>query len=136
MYCVESIDNKGNIGNLVVDSRSKLDYVFESGLLNGIGTIQGSALRAQRDPVKTVTTQKGKIVAIPFYAFGNRGKSEMSVWLAATQCKAVLPPAPTIAARSKATSSCGEGTVAPPRLILSSPLAFAWRFNCRGRVNR
>ncbi|HEY4359012.1 MAG TPA: beta-L-arabinofuranosidase domain-containing protein [Acidobacteriaceae bacterium] len=112
VFCAEAIDNQGNINNFVVDSHSQLRYVFEPGLLNGIGTIQGSVLRAQRGPGKTVTTHPGKITAIPFYAFGNRGKSEMSVWLPATPEKTVLPPAPTLAARSKATSSCGEGAVA------------------------
>lgn len=112
VYCVESIDNEDNIRNFVVDSRAKLEYVFEPSLLNGIGTIQGNALRAQRDTGKIVTTHPGKIVAIPFYAFGNRGKSEMSVWLAATPGKAVLPPTSTLATRSKATSSCGDGAVA------------------------
>lgn len=112
VFCAEAIDNDGNISNLVVDSHSKLQYVFEPNLLNGIGTIQGNILRAQRGPDKTITTRAAKIVAIPFYAFGNRGGSEMSVWLAATPAKAVLSPTPTLAARSKATSSCGEGTVA------------------------
>lgn len=112
VFCAEAIDNDGNISNLVVDRHSKLEYVFDPGLLNGIGTIQGGVLRSQRRSGKTTTTHAGKIVAIPFYAFGNRGKSEMSVWLAATPGKAVLPPAPTLAARSKVTSSCGEGTVA------------------------
>ncbi len=112
VFCAEAIDNEGNICDLVVDSRSKLQYVFKTDLLNGIGTIQGTVLRAQRGPNKTITTHTGKIVAIPFYAFGNRGKSEMSVWLAATPAKAFLPPASTLAARSKATSSCGNGTVA------------------------
>lgn len=112
VYCIEAIDNEGKINNFVVDGRSKLDYVFEPGLLSGIGTIKGNAHRVERSLGKTVTTHPGKIVAIPFYAFGNRGKSEMSVWLAATPAKAVLPPTPTLATRSKATSSCGEGTVA------------------------
>ncbi len=112
VYCVETIDNEGDISNIVIDGQSKLEYVFAPDLLNGIGTIRGDARRAQRGAGKAVTTHPGKIVAIPFYAFGNRGKSEMSVWLAAAPEKAVLPPTPTLAARSKATSSCDEGTVA------------------------
>ena len=112
VFCAEAIDNEGDVSNLVVDSHSKLEYVFEPGLLNGIGAIQGSVLRVDRGVGGTVTTHAVKIVAIPFYAFGNRGKSEMSVWLAATPGRAILSPAPSLATRSKATSSCGEGTVA------------------------
>lgn len=112
VFCAEAIDNLGSVDDFVVDGHSQLNYVFEPGLLHGIGTIQGSVLRAQQGAGRTSTAHAGKFVAIPFYAFGNRGKSEMSVWLAATPAKAVLSPAPTLAARSKATSSCGEGAVA------------------------
>lgn len=112
VFCTEATDNEGNIHNFVVDTHSNLEFVFEPSLLNGVGTIQGNILRAQRGSGTIVTTHSAKIVAIPFYAFGNRGKSEMSVWLPAAPRKALLPPAPTLAARSKATSSCGEGTVA------------------------
>src|SRR5262249_9804870 len=89
--------------NLVVPDNSRLAFRYRKDLLDGIGTLTGKVrgVRGSRN-----------LTAIPYYAFGNRKASEMTVWLARTPARAVQPPAPTIAATSKATSSVGNGTVA------------------------
>jgi DUF1680 family protein len=70
VYCAESIDNNGSIDNLVLTDESELRYRFEKKLLNGVGVIRGST-----------KTPSSKITMIPYYAWSNRGKSAMKVWL-------------------------------------------------------
>jgi hypothetical protein len=47
------------------------------------------------------------LTLIPYYAWAHRGKGEMTVWLARDSGKARPVPEPTLAARSKASSSEG-----------------------------
>jgi len=113
VFCAEAIDNKGSISDLIVDHRAKLTFSPTKDALNGIGKIQGTGSRSHRgEDGISVMERPDNFIAIPFYAFGNRGKSEMSVWLPSNSSKAVLHPVRTLAATSKASSSCGDGTVA------------------------
>jgi len=69
------------------------------------------SLSRSKDKV-SVEKQEKDFRAVPFYAFGNRGPGEMAVWLAREESRVELPPAPTIASTSRASSSCGNGTFA------------------------
>ncbi|MEX2316724.1 MAG: beta-L-arabinofuranosidase domain-containing protein [Pirellulales bacterium] len=128
VYCLEQADNSDGVFNVVLPDDAKLDFQHRPDLLGGIGTIKGNARGIQRIQVNQATDGAGgptaartvgrtaatvrEIVAIPYYAFANRGKGEMSVWLAREDSKAWIEPAPSIASTSKATSSVGDGTVA------------------------
>jgi DUF1680 family protein len=113
VYCAEGTDNGESGFNLQVPDTAELRFSFEENLLGGVGAITGSAVRFGRGGDRVAIEKKPhNLIAIPFYAFGNRGTGEMSVWLAREESKAILPPAPTIASTSRATSSSGNGTVA------------------------
>ncbi len=117
-------------------SRKLIDVAIEN-LLGGIGTISGKALVGRGQDARiiltvpplsvrgdsTLTMDRGKdgtsvwtlqqnFTAIPYYALANRSPGEMSVWLARDEAKAKIAPKPSIASTSRATSSCGHGTVA------------------------
>jgi uncharacterized protein len=69
VYCVEAIDN----GGLVRDIRLPLDapplaHAFRPDLLNGVEII-------------TAKIDGRTVTAVPYYAWNNRGKGEMTVWM-------------------------------------------------------
>jgi uncharacterized protein len=64
VYCVEAVDNGGRASTLRMPLDAKLDHHFESALLGGVEVITGNSM-----------------TAVPYYAWGNRGKGEMVVWL-------------------------------------------------------
>jgi len=111
VYCAEGIDNGGKVFNLLVPEKAEINYIYRPDLLDGIGTISGKVFSLERgqDGI-AVDKKEHELVAIPFYAFGNRGPSEMAVWLARQESRAELPPVPSIASSSRASSSCGNGT--------------------------
>ncbi len=113
VYCAEQADNAAGVFNLQVPDGAELKFYLKQSLLGGIGTITGSvnALGRAADGI-AVTRKTQALTAIPFYAFGNRAPGEMSVWLARDEAKAIIAPKTSIASTSKATSSCGNGTVA------------------------
>jgi uncharacterized protein len=75
VYCVEGVDNGGNIANAVIGSTTKLTAELQPKLLNGIMTIKARNTQAKAGSPTTVFT------AIPYYAWSHRGAGQMAVWL-------------------------------------------------------
>jgi len=113
VFCAEGVDNSDAIFNLVIPDGAKLRYSERQDVLGGIGTIQGKIVSLSRAEDRvSVVKREHELQAIPYYAFANRQGTDMAVWLARDEAKAVLAPRPTIASNSRASSSCGNGTFA------------------------
>jgi DUF1680 family protein len=112
VFCAEGVDNGGSVFNLLIPNNAELQVAYRPDLLGGIGTINGKvfALNRGKDGV-SIRKQAQSVTAIPYYAFGNRGPTEMAVWLAREESKSKIASRPTIASTSRATSSCGDGTL-------------------------
>lgn len=65
VYCLEGVDNPG-INSVSIADNESLTVEFDSARLNGVTTIRGSST---------------PWVAIPYYAWANRGVTPMKVWL-------------------------------------------------------
>ena len=82
IYCMEGWDNEGHLRNIVLDTEGEVIPGYNSDL--GVDTLavdcsypkQHSSLYTTEKPVLL----KGKATFIPYYAFANRGVSEMQVW--------------------------------------------------------
>jgi len=72
VYCLEGVDNPQGVSKLVLPPDAKLHTECHGDLLGGIVTLKGQG----KMPQKSV-----EVVAIPYYAWAHRGKSEMAVWL-------------------------------------------------------
>ena len=107
VYCIEWPDVKdGHVVNLVVPDNEPLTAEFRPDLLDGVEVIRGNAQSlAYTDPKRHVHQEKVAFAAIPYYAWANRGRGEMAVWLARTEPSARPLPFPTIASTSTATAS-------------------------------
>lgn len=84
VYCLEGIDNGGEVLNLVLPDKALLKTEFRPDLLNGVVVILGEAQGLVRDEKERARLHPRSFMAIPYYAWGNRGKTEMAVWLART----------------------------------------------------
>ena len=113
VYCTEGLDNQGAVFAALLSDGSRLEYSYRPGLLGGIGAITAEALALARGQDGTSVARRSQVLtAIPYFAFGNRGPTDMTVWLAREESGAVISPAPTVASLSRITSSCGSGSVA------------------------
>jgi DUF1680 family protein len=82
IYCVEGIDNPGVNAGLVVPENTVFQTVFEPGLLEGVTTIRFEApVVTIANNAESITTEKRKIKAIPYFSWNNRGTYDMQVWL-------------------------------------------------------
>ena len=105
VYCAEWPDNDGNVLNLLLHDDAVFESEFRKDLLGGIEVVKGEVLALHRAEDKTsVKTKKYEMVAIPYYAWANRGMGEMAVWLPRRGDRArispVLPPPPIIRVNS------------------------------------
>jgi DUF1680 family protein len=106
VYCAEWKDNKdGHVLNLILDEKKPFVTEFRPELLNGVTVIKGEATSSRRTTDGRTEESKAQLVAIPYYAWANRGAGEMSVWLPVQKSAARPLPAPTIAYTSKITAS-------------------------------
>jgi DUF1680 family protein len=82
MYCAEWKDNAGNTSNIILPATAKFEVTFNPTLLNGVMILksQSSTIEISANGQEIKTTTK-PFTAIPYYAWANRGKGEMTVWI-------------------------------------------------------
>jgi DUF1680 family protein len=112
VYCAEWTDNGGRVSNLVLPDAAALTAEPKPDLLNGVVVITGEG-EAVVEKAGRVVSEKKSVTLIPYYAWANRGKGEMAVWLARDASKARVAREPGLAAKAKVTAS--EGAVGPQR---------------------
>ena len=91
VYCLESIDLPDDVGimNIGVSSKAQFQNHYVDNLLGGITVLDTKACVGTGDDwdktlYRRISPQERNVVdirLIPYYAWGNRGDSEMTVWL-------------------------------------------------------
>ncbi|WP_167443301.1 glycoside hydrolase family 127 protein [Mucilaginibacter endophyticus] len=107
VYCLEGPDNKDSlVQNILINKNAIANANYQADLLNGVDVISTEGKSAKRQLKTDSILQTDQMVkAIPYYAWANRGPSEMTVWIP-YESSAVRPkPAPTIASTSKVSAS-------------------------------
>ncbi|UCF39322.1 MAG: glycoside hydrolase family 127 protein [Acidobacteriota bacterium] len=80
VYALEWPDNPdGKVLNLVLAKEPELSYRFSEELLQGVGLISGRAVEGVNGT--SASSKPVTFTAIPYYAWANRGKGEMTVWI-------------------------------------------------------
>lgn len=109
VYCAEGIDNNGYTRNILIGNEAKFSTKFRYNLLNGVEVITAKSYGVkQGGDKKSLIKEKQNFMAIPYYAWAHRGKTEMSVWIANDE-KVVQPLyGSDLLTHSKITSSAGK----------------------------
>lgn len=105
LYCLEGVDQSDTtVQSIVIDTSVVVQTVYRPDMLNGITTLEMKGRLVSNDP-KYNPAEDRAVRAIPYYSWNNRGSGEMEVWIPYTPSVARAKPAPTIASKSKASSS-------------------------------
>jgi len=91
IFAVEGIDNDNRVFDLFLPDAAALGAEFRPALLNGIMVISGSAVEVSKTPAGKTVESSRPFLAVPYYAWANRGPGRMLVWLPRTAA-AVRPP--------------------------------------------
>ena len=100
VYCLEAVDNGGNVTRLSLPPNSELKTEHRSDLLGGVTVIKGKAQARTAGGEETY-----EFTAVPYHAWDHRQPGEMMVWVPEDSSLAKVPPPPTIANTSTAAAS-------------------------------
>ena len=104
VYCAEWPDNGGLVSNLILDDSAALGSEYRPDLLGGVVVVKTAAGSLSEKGGRTLEEKK-QAVLIPYFAWANRGRGEMAVWLARTPEKAAPAREPGLASRAVVTAS-------------------------------
>ncbi len=107
VYCLEGPDNRDSlVQNIMIDKDAIANANYQADLLNGVDVIstEGKGTKRQLNSANLTETNQ-QVKAIPYYAWANRGPSEMTVWIPYEASASRPQPAPTIASTSKVSAS-------------------------------
>ena len=107
VYCLEGPDNVDNmVMNILVDKNIAVSQEFKPELLNGIMVLkmQGKSYKEVENNTALAETSQ-EVTAIPYFAWANRGPSEMQVWVPYETSAVRAKVLPTIASKSRVSSS-------------------------------
>jgi hypothetical protein len=104
VYTAEWPDNGGHVLNVVVPDGAALGTEFRRGLLGGVQVVTAQVSAVVRAAGGATAAVPHRLVAIPYFAWANRGAGEMQVWLPRQSSLArptpIVPPAPIAAVTS------------------------------------
>jgi DUF1680 family protein len=93
VFCAEAVDNGGRVLNLFLPDEAELEYWQRPDLLGGVAILTAKAEAVEMAAEgKIVSRREHDFMAVPYFAWANRGPGEMAVWLPRTAL-AVKPPA-------------------------------------------
>lgn len=106
VYCTEGADYPDSLAlDIYLDEKTVLTPVFDENMLNGVVKLTGQSRALKRNSKNEVVDSSVDFVAIPYYAWQNRGMNEMTVWIPDSKEHARCKPLPTLASQSIARSS-------------------------------
>lgn len=91
VYAIEGVDNGDRVFDLVLPDGATLSAEPRPGLLNGVRVLTGRAEVVSRDAAGRTLAVPRPFLAVPYYAWANRGPGQMLVWLPRTPA-AIRPP--------------------------------------------
>jgi uncharacterized protein len=106
VYAAEWVDNpNGKVRNLMLPDSASLTAEFKPDLLKGVEVVKGKATALSYDSQGKVLKTEQDFTAIPYYAWANRGRGQMIVWLPDTEASAKPSALPTIVTNAKVSTS-------------------------------
>ncbi len=83
VYCLEWVDNNDNVQNSYISDDAEITASWNDSLLGGIMQLNIKGKQMSVDAQGDITDSDANLVAIPYYAWDNRGsKGQMQVWVA------------------------------------------------------
>ena len=107
VYCAEWPDNNFSVLSTFAGGAPRFEAEYRPELLKGLVVLKGDVQALRFDERDKLRPDDVTLTLIPYYAWAHRGSGEMAVWLPAelTATRPAMPP--TVASRSKLSTSRG-----------------------------
>lgn len=80
MYCAEWVDNNNVTNNIILPQSVTFTSEYRPEMLNGITVLKSEVPKVMIGEHENISTSMKPFIAIPYYAWANRGKGEMMMW--------------------------------------------------------
>jgi DUF1680 family protein len=121
VYAAEWVDSPDrHVRNILLRADQPLQSEWKPDLLKGVNVIQGAVAAFHQDADRKPAHSQEAFTAIPYYAWANRGRGQMAVWIAEQESAVHPTPYPSLASESKVTTSgetMAENGVRDPKLV-------------------
>jgi hypothetical protein len=77
VYALEAVDNGGKVLDITLPLETVFTPVFDPNLLGGVTTLTALGTGQSADGLQVPR----RVVAIPYFAWANRARGEMAVWI-------------------------------------------------------
>jgi DUF1680 family protein len=81
VYCLEGVDNGGQVRDLALPRSAKLSATYTKDLLRGVVVVKGEALAVSGGKDEKRATEPRGFTAVPYFSWDNRKPGPMVVWL-------------------------------------------------------
>ncbi len=105
VYCAEGVDNAGRIADRVLPDDAPITCEHREGLLGGVTLLRAGGLALRRTGTGAIESRPETLTLVPYCVWSHRGVGPMAVWLARNAEKAVPAPVPTLASKSRVSTS-------------------------------
>jgi len=106
VYALEWADNpNGKVRNLMLPNSEPLRTEWKPDLLRGVTVVTAKAVALSYDAQGNITRTPEEVTAIPYYAWANRGRGQMMVWVPDMETSARPAVYPTVAMTARVTVS-------------------------------
>jgi uncharacterized protein len=112
VYCAEGADNGGSVRNLLLVEDAAVAAEPRADLLGGVTVVRASAQALAHRPQGGIERKPVEMTLIPYFAWANRGRGEMMVWIPNREENARPTPLPTLASRARVRASEGQNPAA------------------------
>jgi hypothetical protein len=106
VFAAEGVDYPDHkVRDLMLPDSDKLTAEFRPDLLNGVEVVKGRAVELAYDSAGKATRKEEAFTAVPYFAWANRGRDQMVVWIPDVESAAKPAPWPTLAVKSAVNAS-------------------------------
>ncbi len=85
VFCAESADNGAEVLDFVLPDTARFQSFFRSDLVGGVRVVQGRAMSYVKGAEGKAAAVPRDFVAVPYFAWANRGAGQMTVWFPRTE---------------------------------------------------
>jgi DUF1680 family protein len=109
VYALESTDQpRAYLFDVVIPRESRIDARYEENTLHGVVVLTGNAFTVEKAAAGGGYAEKPfTFKAVPYSAWGNRGRGQMVVWTPEKAENATVKPEPTIASTAQTVGGWG-----------------------------
>lgn len=109
VYAAEWVDNPAGVHNVMLSADAEFEAEYQEDSLDGVVMLKTKGQALSYDEAGNLNKEEVTTTMIPYFAWANRGRGDMAVWMAVNEDAAIPTRPPSLASKSKVEFSTPRG---------------------------